>query len=534
MSSQGRETVVISDTPGSQHDNETTPNNDDDIIMGERPTTTTLGDEITPEASNNVYGQIDEDQVQTDDSIISESVKQKYRIWKKNSPYLYDYLQTSALIWPSLTVQWFPDVEHDAKHNTFTYRLLTGTFTSGSADEQLKISTFTTKPLRNLALVDKYDLESREFLANDSDKAHFQKISQLQTILHHGEINKARYMPQKPDVIASINNLGQTYIFDRTKHSSALLRTKALINDGFNFKPQIKLAHHSKEGFGLAWNLQKEGLLLSAALDGDAVLWDIKNYESNSNGSDGDDSGASELKPELVFKSIHSGGVNDIQWLPQHDSIFGTVGEDKKFCLFDIRKANKNKNESNVHGDDIDHGTQCLVLMNSTAHGASINALSFNHGNMFCAATADSQGTIAIWDLRSLGKGPIHTILNAHQGSIAALEWNPSGGKSDDGNDGNDNNSHRVLASGGQDDHLVKLWDMSQIVPSDEGTSRTDLVKTPNPPELLFVHGGHMLGINDLSWNMNPSDDWMIGSVANDNSLHVWKPADTIIGRSLE
>lgn len=30
---------------------------------------------------------------------------------KKNSPYLYDVVMTSALPWPSLTCQWFPDKE---------------------------------------------------------------------------------------------------------------------------------------------------------------------------------------------------------------------------------------------------------------------------------------------------------------------------------------------------------------------------------------------------------------------------------------
>lgn len=30
-------------------------------------------------------------------------------VWKRNSPYLYQILYTSALDWPSLTVEWLPD-----------------------------------------------------------------------------------------------------------------------------------------------------------------------------------------------------------------------------------------------------------------------------------------------------------------------------------------------------------------------------------------------------------------------------------------
>lgn len=34
--------------------------------------------------------------------------QQEYKIWKKNSPFLYDLVMTHALEWPSLTVQWLP------------------------------------------------------------------------------------------------------------------------------------------------------------------------------------------------------------------------------------------------------------------------------------------------------------------------------------------------------------------------------------------------------------------------------------------
>ena len=39
------------------------------------------------------------------------------------------------------------------------------------------------------------------------------------------------------------------------------------------------------------------------------------------------------------------------------------------------------------------------------------------------------------------------------------------------------------------------------------------------PPELLFVHGGHTSKVSDFAWN--PSDDWVVASVAEDNILQV-------------
>jgi histone-binding protein RBBP4 len=38
-------------------------------------------------------------------------VNEEYKTWKKNAPHLYDIVVTHAFEWPSLTVQWFPDIE---------------------------------------------------------------------------------------------------------------------------------------------------------------------------------------------------------------------------------------------------------------------------------------------------------------------------------------------------------------------------------------------------------------------------------------
>lgn len=404
-----------------------------------------------------------------EDTLITGQVENDYRVWKKNVPYLYSYLLTSSLLWPSLTVQWFPDVEFNEANKSYTYRLLSGTFTSSSAHENLKILQVALKKLEKLASVEKYDPDSQEFLSTDSAKAGFKKLLSVQDILHKGEVNKARYMPQNSNLICSINNLGEVYVFDRTKHSSSIRLEK-------DFKPQISLAHHKQEGFGLSWNVQNEGLLLSCALDGDVALWDVKNYSSSQS-----------LTPVLTFDQAHEAGTNDVKWMIQHDSVFASVGEDRALRIFDTR-------------------THAQTLANSQSQTA-INTVSFNHENMFCLATGDNAGRVNIWDLRAIQQ-PVHTINNAHDGSITVLDWN--------------RRVPKVLATGGQDDCSVKVWDLSQI----GAANVTDLKITEKPQELVFVHKGHMLGVNDLSWN--PHDDWLLASAANDNSLHIWKPATTI------
>jgi len=46
----------------------------------------------------------DDDQA-TEERMIAE----EYKIWKKNTPFLYDCVVTHALDWPSLTVDWMEE-----------------------------------------------------------------------------------------------------------------------------------------------------------------------------------------------------------------------------------------------------------------------------------------------------------------------------------------------------------------------------------------------------------------------------------------
>lgn len=38
-------------------------------------------------------------------------INEEYKTWKKNAPFLYDMILSTALDWPTLTTQWMPDVQ---------------------------------------------------------------------------------------------------------------------------------------------------------------------------------------------------------------------------------------------------------------------------------------------------------------------------------------------------------------------------------------------------------------------------------------
>lgn len=86
-----------------------------------------------------------------------------------------------------------------------------------------------------------------------------------QKINHPGEINKARYMPQNPNIIATMCPDGRALIFDRTKHP---LQPRNNTIDA-----QVELVGHKSEGFGLAWNKNNEGQLVTGSTDTTVKLW---------------------------------------------------------------------------------------------------------------------------------------------------------------------------------------------------------------------------------------------------------------------
>lgn len=370
--------------------------------------------------------------------------QQQYFIWKKNSPILYDHLQTTSLVWPSLTVQFLPDKEVNPTFDR--YRLLTGTFTSQQTSEYLNLSDVKVKTKFDIS-PDHYDIDKQEIIDNSNSQF---RTSVLQKILHQGEVNKARYMPQNPDLIATINGEGSVSIFDRTKYPSQPLTS---------FKNDISLKHHKLDGFGLSWNMNKEGELVTGASDGLICLYDITKWSGNN-----------DLEPQVFV--AHDNGVNDVKFCYENDSVFGSVGEDHFLKVWDKRK------------------TEPLFKVQLES---PLNSIAPNPLNQFILSVGDNKGNIKTFDLRNTSE-PLFKSSSHHDLSISCLEWNYENGS--------------ILASGSED-KTVKIWDMAKHDEKDNG--------------LIFVHAGHLFGVNDISWN--PNDDKMIASVSDDNTLHVWKPA---------
>lgn len=184
-------------------------------------------------------------------------------------PIAIDTFYSTALEWPTLTTQWFPDVKEPEDKNYRTHRLLLGTHTSEGLPNHVQIAEVKIPKSATPNPAD-YNEDTGEIGGHakssngDSSAVEFNIV---QKIDHPGEINKARYQPQNPDLIATLCVDGKVLVFDRTKHS---LQPTGKVN------AQVELIGHKQEGFGLSWNPHEEGCLASGSEDTTVCLWFVK------------------------------------------------------------------------------------------------------------------------------------------------------------------------------------------------------------------------------------------------------------------
>jgi histone-binding protein RBBP4 len=150
--------------------------------------------------------------------------------------------------------------------NYTIHRLLIGTHTSNGAANYLQIANVEL-PKSVIPNERDYDEERGEiggYGNSSSGDTPAIKMTIEQKIDHPDEVNKARYQPQNPNVIATMCIDGKVLIFDRTRHP---LQPSGSVN------PQAELVGHKDEGYGLSWNPHFAGQLATGSQDKTVRLW---------------------------------------------------------------------------------------------------------------------------------------------------------------------------------------------------------------------------------------------------------------------
>jgi len=328
---------------------------------------------------------------------------EEYKIWRKNTPFLYDTVVTHSLEWPSLTVQWMP--EYTLRDISEAHRLVLGTHTSGSEPNYLLV---TDVQLPN----PEAEIDSRNYNAEKEEVGGYggslSKIEEKIKMTHEGEVNRARVCPHNSFLIATKSPVGgSVYVYDYSKHSSSPPPEP---------RPNHVCLGHTAEGYGLSWSPLNKLHLLSGSDDARICLWDMNN--------------AGPQVSAVNTWTGHSSVVEDVDWHRFSPHLFGSVGDDRCFCLWDTRKANEN----------------VAAQVVEDAHQGDINCLEFNPHNQYLVATGGSDNKANVWDIRNL-KECFHS-LESHTKGVYQACWSP--------------HSEFCLATGSADTRIM-CWDMSRI-----------------------------------------------------------------------
>ena len=134
----------------------------------------------------------------------------EYKIWKKNTPFLYDFVLTHSLEWPSLTCQWLP-VRKRISNAAVEHQILLGTHTTGEQNHLMVAScvlpneeegTVLSEDKNNnnnkdsssttaaAAAAMRYDEEKKEVGGFGHAGSEVGKIEIRMKIKHEGEVNR--------------------------------------------------------------------------------------------------------------------------------------------------------------------------------------------------------------------------------------------------------------------------------------------------------------------------------------------------------
>ncbi|CDW57257.1 WD40 domain containing protein [Trichuris trichiura] len=372
-----------------------------------------------------------------------------------NSKFLYDTIVRVVFGGAALTIQWMPSEgsriggESSDAEGLFNRNLLVG-----SLDGLLKVCEATVPG----PAYDEY------YCSTDP-------LRVVKAVTVNCEINRARYMPRKPNIVAVKCQTPEVVVVNLDSAPSCL-ESEQLIVEELGSANSVKLNGHSDEGFGLSWNQTHAGYLLSGANDGTVCVWDV----------------SKAMESESARTPIHKWNrcttpVNDVTWNMKDASVFAYVADDGRLILEDIRVSGE-KSLATVKAHD----------------GQKVLSVAFNPENAYILLTGSSKGDIKVWDTRKLQE-EVHWIECEEEKEIFRLEWCPA--------------KESVFAAGdtGAD---ITLYDLSKI-----GDEIDDVTTEYGGAEKIFTHKFHVSEISDISWD--EEIPWLIASVCEGWVCTLWK-----------
>ncbi|KAI4281646.1 MAG: hypothetical protein L6R35_005598 [Caloplaca aegaea] len=169
----------------------------------------------------------------------------------------------------------------------------------------------------------------------------------------------------------------------------------------------------------------------------------------------------------------HQSSVEDIQWSPNERTVFASASSDGTVKIWDVRSKS--------------HKPAVSVQISKT----DVNVISWSRQTTHLLASGADDGQWAVWDLRqwkasgingSISEPKAVASFNFHKEQITSIEWHPT------------DDSIMAVAAG---DNTLTLWDLA--VELDDEESRDTAGVQDVPPQLLFLH--YMETVKECHWH---------------------------------
>lgn len=411
--------------------------------------------------------------------------------WKKLVPYLYDWFASHSLSWPSLACRWGPLLAEGPKQNK--QRLYLTEQTDGS--EPNRIVLVNVEVLRPRTA-------SAEQLQSFTDHSKSPLVSKpLKTLVHPGEVNRMRELPQHPHVLVTHTDSPDLFVWntdtqpDRTGVKSTSSKQQSVAD--------LVLEGHTENAEFAVGCSTAAPLVASGGKDQKVLVWDLEAHSTSlatstqAAASSGPGAGT-RLKPVHTL-SGHGSTVEDVCWRPGSDRELASVGDDSSLLLWDTRRG----------------GTPVLHVVE--AHGPQdVHCVGWSPHSQGLLVTGAADGSLRVWDCRKPDT-PVFTFFH-HSKAATVVEWCPQ--------------RQGVFASAGED-KLLCIWDLEGKAAADpEGPAGAKRHKSAIPAQLMFQHAGHRAPVVDFQWN--PHDPWTFFSVADEagegggGTLQLWRVSDLV------
>ncbi|KAI7686486.1 hypothetical protein SSS_09950 [Sarcoptes scabiei] len=420
------------------------------------------------------------------DAVEDRIISDEYKLWKKNVPFMYDYLINRIFEYPTPVVQWFDSIEQiddDDQDGSIVQKLLVATNPGPFEDDYyLAVHSVILPDLMKKFEPKKIDLYSmREdafgafvFYTGNQTEADFK-------VVHNGMVTCARCMPEKNAIVATKNS-NDLFIWDLKdciKNSKQADSTEP-ISQFLNLNNQSDLD----------WNPQSPRLLLSGFESNQLAIWDISSQKKRK---------TMIPKTTMSFNSefdTNQSETNEIlstEWHRHHTDIVGASTSNGSLLLWDIRSPALNQPSHRFRG-----------------HKGSAKQIKFSPFSEFVFISSGIDGQICVWDLRNL-KIKLHSILFKKE-SFQSIKWSP--------------HCETLFGAITQSDRKVYLFDLDRILDEQMVHEVED-----GPPTLIFIHGGHTSKVLDFDWNPNKNNPLVVCSVSDDNVYQIWQMTSSFVVR---